>query len=290
MKGLAFAGSLLLWAAAAFSEEVLREIEWPDLKEKGQLAAGEIVRSEKSGGPAYLKLENAESREARIGVFTLENPGVTRYTYALRGQVRYQDVAGQGYLEMLSHFPEGAYFSRTLDSRGPLKSLSGSSEWRSVVLPFYNKEGGPHPRKLEVSLVLPGRGTVFLGPLRLVQFGPGEDPLAAEGQWFSDRQAGLFGGLAGGLVGILGAIAGTLGSLGKARGLVLGIMKSMMAVGVACLALGSVAVTRGQPYGVYYTFLLFGAICAFVPAGAQRNLRRRYEEMELRKMKALDAS
>jgi len=289
MKSLAFLGSLLLSAAAAFSEEVVREIEWPELKEKGMLAAGEIVRPEKSGEPAYLKLENAESREARLHLFTLEAPGVSRDTYAIRGQVRYEGVEGQAYLEMWSHFPEGAFFSRTLVS-GAMKSISGSSPWRLVIMPFFNKEGGPHPQKLVVNLVFPGRGTVDLGPLRLVQFGPGEDPLATEGQWFSESQAGLFGGLAGGVVGVLGAIAGTLGSLGKARGLVLGIMKSMMAVGVACLALGIAAVTTGQPYGVYYTFLLFGAVCAFVPAGTLRNLRKRYEEMELRKMKALDAS
>lgn len=257
----------LLSARTVFSEELVREIRWPESD--------------------HLKLENLEGREARLHIYTLENPSVTQYRYAIRGQVRYEGVEGQAYLEMWSHFPQGTFFSRTLGS-GPMKSLSGSCDWRPFVLPFYNKEGGPPPQKLVVNLVLPGRGTVYVGPLRLVQYGPGEDPLAAEGQWWSGRQAGLFGGLAGGFVGILGVLAGTLASMGKARGAVFAIMKSVMAAGVACLILGLVAVAIRQPYEVYYTLLMFGVICAIVPAGALRTLRKRYEELELRKMSALD--
>jgi hypothetical protein len=274
MRSLAIALACL-WASPVLGEELVREIVWPG-------------PSPEPGVPSYLALENREAREARLEVVSLESPGISRYTYALRGQLRHEKVEGQGYLEMWSYFPEGAFFSRTLGS-GPMKGLSGTSGWREFVLPFYNKEGGPHPLKLVVNLVLPGRGTVHLGPLRLVEYAPGEDPLTARGAWWADRDAGLIGGLAGCIIGILGALAGTLASLGRARGLVFGIMKSLLAAGVAALGLGLVAVGKGQAYAVYYPLLLGGAICAFVAALTLPGLRKRYEEIELRKMRSLDA-
>ena len=56
--------------------------------------------------------------------------------------------------------------------------LDGSSGWRTFVLPFTNREGGAAPQKLVVNVVLQGAGTVEIGPLEIVQFAAGEDPLA----------------------------------------------------------------------------------------------------------------
>ena len=50
-----------------------------------------------------------------------------------------------------------------------------------------------------------------------------------------------------------------------------------------------VALLRAQPYEVFYPPLIVGIICSTVPLFTLTALRRRYEELELRRMRALDA-
>jgi hypothetical protein len=52
---------------------------------------------------------------------------------------------------------------------------------------------------------------------------------------------------------------------------------------------GLVALSNGQPYAVYYPLLLVGAVSAALGFSLPRSLNKRYEEMELRRMQALDA-
>lgn len=114
-------------------------------------------------------------------------------------------------------------------------------------------------------------------------------PFAVPGAWWSDRQAGLLGGIAGSVLGCVGALIGTLGGLGKARPLVMGLMVAMLVTGVVSLLTGVVALSLGQPYAVYYPLLLLGVIATGVTGPLLPTIRRRYAEIELRKMSALDA-
>ncbi|MBI1893879.1 MAG: hypothetical protein HYS14_07210, partial [Candidatus Rokubacteria bacterium] len=102
--------------------------------------------------------------------------------------------------------------------------------------------------------------------------------------------AGLIGGVLGTILGGMGALIGWLTSAGKARRLALGMMKTMAVLGVAALILGVVALLRSQPYAVYYPLLLIGLIGSVLPAALLRTIRKRYEEMELRRMRAMDVS
>jgi hypothetical protein len=272
MRAIASLSVLILFPALASPEETLRTFSW---KERGEKADHVVVSS--------------DSAPRTVTILTISDPGVQRSRYAIEGQVRYEGVVGVAYLEMWNFFPQARYFSRTLDVAGPLRNLQGSSDWRPFVLPFYNKPGGPPPQHLVVNVVLPGRGMVEIGPLRLVQFGDDEDPLAVKGAWWSGRIGGLVGGLTGGLLGCLGALVGVLGGLGKGRRVVMGLLGLMLAIGAVALALGVVAVLRSQPYAVFYPLLLVGILCSVVPLFSLRSLRRRYEEVELRRMRALDA-
>jgi hypothetical protein len=56
------------------------------------------------------------------------------------------------------------------------------------------------------------------------------------------------------------------------------------------LVAGLVAVSLSQPYAVYYPLLLCGAIFVLVLGLNYRTVRRRFEEIELRKMESMDAS
>jgi hypothetical protein len=280
--------SFVLWASAASGEEILRDLSW------GTQAAppptvGTVHAPDATAGFPYLRIAHAEDVPTRVTVLTLDSPGVTGFPYALAGSVRYEGVRPQGYLEMWSAFPNGGrYFSRTLGS-GLLRPLQGTTDWRPFVLPMFGDAGTPPPTGLVLNVVLPAVGRVDLGRLRLVQYLPGEDPLAATGQWWSERTGGLVGGVLGGLIGIIGALIGGLASRGVARGFVLGATKGLVVLGVAFLAAGLAAVLRGQPWAVSYPLGLLGLLTTAIPGGLLPSIRRRYAEVELRKMQAADA-
>lgn len=108
--------------------------------------------------------------------------------------------------------------------------------------------------------------------------------------WFDGPTAGLLGGIGGSVIGVLGGVFGCLCAWlvpkGQGKGLLMGAMAVTGGFGVACLLTAATALATGQPYHVWYTFLLpggaltlFGVLFFFV-------LRNRYRETELRKMHA----
>ena len=233
--------------------------------------------------------------EQQQRLFELPDPGITLPVYALKGMVRYNDVEGEGFLQLDSHFGEaGTFFTKGVAAAGPLGKLSGSSDWRPFVLPFYANSGdqadsaAPLPDKLTLSLVLPGAGTVSIRDVALYQYASGEDPLQAAGQWFSDRNAGLMGGIGGGLIGLWGALIGVLAARGKARQFVLASANALPVIGVASLVGGVAAIATAQPDAVYYPFLLIGVILIVVFGKMRGNLSARYEQLELKKMQSMD--
>jgi hypothetical protein len=276
-----------LLAAAAAGEEVRREIAWGALKQQGALPAGEVRPAD--GVAPFERLVIGNGPEPRtVTLLDLRDPGLTGLRYALRGQVRYDGVEGKGYLEMWSEIPgRGRFFSRTLESAGPMGAIEGTSGWRPMRLSF-DATGAAPPSRLTVNLVLPGRGTVELGPLALVQYADSEDATAAPGAWWGPRAAGLAGGIAGSVIGSMGALIGILASRGRGRVLAVGLLKLMMAVGAVALAVGAVALVRSQPYEVFYPLLLEGVVCLGLPLFLLPVVRRRYADIERRRMAAQD--
>ena len=224
----------------------------------------------------------ASSAGAALPITVIEKPAVGGEGYAVRGNVQYDGVQGQGFLEMWSVFPDGSrYFSRTLAEQGPQGTLSGSSDWRPFELPFH-LDGGPPPERLEIGIVLPGSGTVEIGPLELVSLD------ASQGAWWSDRAGGLVGGIVGSAIGVLGGILGWLVARRRARAFTLGAMKAAVAAGALLLGVGAVALATSQPYGVTYPILLAGVILVGVFGGLLPGARRAYADHELRRIRALD--
>ncbi len=214
----------------------------------------------------------------------IEGPAVGGSGYAVVGEVRYRGVEGRGYLEMWNVFPGGGrYFSRTLAAEGPMAALTGSSAWRGFNLPFY-LEGAEPPSRLEVNVVLPAAGTVRVGPLRVVSL----EDLEGGAGWWSDRTAGLVGGIGGALVGAFGATLGWLVARRRARTFVLGAMSVLAVLGGVLLVVGLAALAASQPYAVYYSLLLPGALMAAIFGAGVRTARRVYADAELRRMRAMD--
>ena len=107
--------------------------------------------------------------------------------------------------------------------------------------------------------------------------------------WWSDRDAGLIGGIGGGVLGLLGGLIGSLGGCGKARWLVLPLTAILAVLGIASLVTGVIALTLGQPYAVWYPLLLAGLVLSIVMDPMFFLLRWAYQQREFRKMAALDA-
>jgi hypothetical protein len=110
--------------------------------------------------------------------------------------------------------------------------------------------------------------------------------------WFSDPNTfgalygGIVGGVGGTLCGVLGGLAGSLAPKGKGRTWILGIWKAMIAFGGVNLLVGIAALASGQPYAIWYPFLLCGFILSVVMGALYPVLLRRYEEAEQRRIEA----
>jgi len=272
-RSLTLAGAVLAaFAPSAWASEPSVTVDWNQTAPlSGRVVDGMVeVTSSGAGGTFPL--------------VAIADPAIRGNGYALTGRIRYRGVAGVGFLEMWSVFPDGArYFSRTLAGDGPQARISGDSEWRDFELPF-NLNGSERPVRLELGLVLPGAARVWIGPLELTA------PGATSSAWWSDRTGGLIGGIAGSLIGITGAIVGVLIARGRGRRPVLTTMVALAVAGSALLVAGAVALAMSQPYAVYFPLILGGIILVAVFGPGFRRARRAYEDVELRRMRAMDTA
>ena len=295
MKLLCMAGLALALTCACPAQETLAEYDWQKLATNGQLAAGTVVQSD---GRSALKVSNPHDTRLLAQLLKISKPPVTKRLYALVGEIKYEKVKGDGFLEMWNYFPpleagamEGQYFSRTLGESGEMGKLTGSSTWRKFTLPFDRTGTSNAPTRLEFNLVLPAQGTVFLGPLKLIQYNGGlSGALAPPGAWWSDQAAGLVGGIGGATFGCLAGVLAWLVARGKSRVFVLGMSWLLIALGGVAAVLGVVALGLGQPYAVWFPCLLIGGLLLLILPFRLRQFQRHYEELELRRMVSLDAA
>jgi hypothetical protein len=281
--------SLLLLSFTLQAEELLRMPSFTEAAASGALRAGEVTDDES------LTVTAVTGEQFRT-LLELADPGISSPVYALKGVIRYEGVEGDAYLQLDSYFGDkGAFFSKTLAMNGPLGKLSGSSDWRPFVLPFYANSGdqadgaSPVPDKLVLSLFLPGEGSVSIRDVGLYQYAAGEDPLRSSGRWISGRAGAWLGAIGGSLLGLWGALVGVISARGKARRFVLGSTIVLLLLGIVSLGIGAVGLASAQPHAVYYPFLSLGILLIVLMAVFRRTLSRRYEQAELKRMQAMDA-
>jgi len=266
------AAVLAAFAPSARASEASMKVDWNQTAPlSGRVVDGAVeVTSSGAGGTFPL--------------LAIDEPAIATDEYAVTGRIRYRGVAGVGFLEMWSVFPDGGrYFSRTLANDGPQARISGDSGWRDLELPFY-LNGSERPVRLELGLVLPGAGRVWIGPLELTS------PGATSSAWWSDRLGGLIGGIGGSLIGLTGALVGVLVARGRGRRAVLATMVALAIAGGGLLVAGAVALAMSQPYAVYFPLILGGILLVGVFGPGSRRARRAYEDVELRKMRAMDTA
>jgi len=279
--------SLAVTINAAAAPAAARDFKWEELQKQGRVSAGTVLPPE-SGSPTHrLKIENSKPSPSSVTVLTIDQPQIAGPRYRVSGQVRYDNVEGTGYLELWNYFPGGGqYFSRTMAEQGPMMKLHGTSAWRSFVLPF-DATGAPAPTRLVVNVVLQGRGTVYLGPLEFSHETGTTSGSLDDGT--TSRLTGVAGGIAGAAVGCVGALIGLLTSLGRARRFVIASATSLIAFGTLAFIAGIIAFASSRSYSSFYPILLFlGFLTSVVPLSLLPTIRKRYEEIELRTMRAHD--
>ncbi|WP_395736049.1 hypothetical protein [Prosthecobacter sp.] len=112
-------------------------------------------------------IEVTASDKAVIPLLVDAQPNVGTHSYALKGEVKYEKVGGTGFLETWTSIGAGKAFSRSLGDYGPMGKLTGTSAWREFILPM-NMMGSSEPAKqIEMNVVLPDGGKVWLRHLRL---------------------------------------------------------------------------------------------------------------------------
>ncbi len=207
--GAAFVAYLILpnvgTKEPASTDRTVSKFDWAKLEAEGQLLGGELVTVD---GRAWLKVENTSATPLHVKLMEIDTPDVTAARYAISGTVRYENVEGAGYLELWSVFPpdqpsgkDRRFFSRTMGSPGsnPMSQISGTSGSRPFTLPFDRTGLDEVPVRLEFGLVLPGRGTVFVGSLALTEQTPAPEPdtkeaaLSAAERWLAGIDAGRYG-------------------------------------------------------------------------------------------------
>ncbi len=280
--------------AVCVGQQTLADYDWGKQAEAGQSPAGKPTTVD---GRLALKLSNTNDTPLQVQLLKINQPPISKKVYAIVGEIRYEGVRGDGYLEMWNCYPppkpgmmEGRYFSRTLGESGPGGKIRGTSSWRAFMLPFDRTGTAATPVRLEINLYLPAQGTVYVGPLKLVEYAGSFVPAATSraGAWWSDRRAGLIGGIGGATIGCLASLLALLASRGVARSLVLGMLQGLLGLGVAASIAGIVALCRQQPYGVWMPLLLAGVLLLAIIPHRLRQIHRQYAELELRRISSAD--
>ena len=107
--------------------------------------------------------------------------------------------------------------------------------------------------------------------------------------WFEPNQYAWIPGTAYGLAaGVMGAVVGWLVPQGRARKFVLRMWFAIWLVAAVMLVLGIVALTSGQPWGVWFALLLPGGVGTLVVGGNTLVIVKKYREVEDRRVAAKD--
>ncbi|MFT4557861.1 MAG: hypothetical protein ACI92S_003235, partial [Planctomycetaceae bacterium] len=195
--------AVLLTGSCAMAEEHVATIRWSELEAAGKLETGEVIRpsaESPSSSAEELLIVNEAATPLTVHLATIDPTSISKFNYTVSGRVRYENVEQPGYLEMWSVFPDNSrYFSKTLSSSGPTGTIHGTSASREFILPFSSSVRSGTPSKLEINLVLPAQGKVWISPLKLSEFEKSEwaDAMTAEGAWWGNRTGNLMGAILG---------------------------------------------------------------------------------------------
>lgn len=304
MKKL-FQTGLMLWFvsfAAHGEQNLVRVYDWKELAQRRELPGGEIVPMD---GRWVLKIENTKDTPLSFQILNITNPPISKMVCAIIGRVKYENVQHEngsaGQMSMMVHFADKMVVGFPYESGGfeyvNTFDFSGTSDWTDLFFPSDRTEymglWTNAPPKLEISIFLRAHGTVYLQPLQLVEYerggiAPVFSAVTTSTTWWSERVSGLIGGIGGSVIGCFGALIGCLTGMGKARRFVLAAVKIFIGLGILFTIAGLIAVGFKQPYAVWYALLLPGVILTLVFGANLYPIKKRYDDLEIRRMTSID--
>ncbi len=177
---------LLFFTSPCIADTVSIDLEKQEISDPTKLDSG------------VLRIQSTGSNNQPFALFSIEKPAIEGESFFIKGEVRYEGVEGDGFLEMWTNLPAakgrpaGRFFSRTLGMTGPMQKLNGSQEWREFQLPAMINDGSKRiPTKLELNVFLPGKGLVEIRNLELTAPIPGATESPMKKSWNNAIMVGL---------------------------------------------------------------------------------------------------
>jgi hypothetical protein len=292
-------------------EKVLHTYDWQDLMAQHPFLNSEIVSMD---GMSVLKIENTNSTPLEIDLLEITNASILNQLHSISCDIKYENVEnthgnsssslhkmvessqmitmdmgsikyntwGAGGLEttrlLLPDAPGG-----DVKTNGSYSLIAGTSNWLPCGLPVALFSETDLVR-VDLKLFLPGTGTVYLRPVKLMGYTQrGLSPQLGV-------VIGVSAGLGGAGIGCFGALIGCLVGMGKARRFVLAMAKIFIGLGILLMMAGIIAAACHQPWPVWYSLLLAGFVLTIVFSVNLYPIKRRYDELEIRRMTSMDAA
>jgi hypothetical protein len=89
----------LALTATCPAQQTKVEFDWATLAKAGQLTAGMALQD---GGRSALRVANTNDTRLLVPLLKIPAPPVSKHAYALVGEVRYEGIHGDGFLELWS--------------------------------------------------------------------------------------------------------------------------------------------------------------------------------------------
>jgi hypothetical protein len=280
-------------------EKVVHVYDWQDLMAQHSFPNSEVISMDGVSVLKITKTNDTPFAPLEITLLTITNSSLINKIDSINFDAKYENIPysvfmerkpGEAarwvgsYMALWSHYAPEAQ-GGDLNSNSLSFNIEGTSNWKpqlfSLSRSVYIDGTAVLPIRVDLKIILPETGTVYLRPIKLM--GRSEN-------WWSPRTSGLIGGIGGSVIGCLGGLIGILASMGRGRRFVLATTVILIATGILLVIAGVVAVAMKQPYAVWYPLLLGGAILTFALGVNLYSIKRRYDDLEIRRMTSMDTT
>ena len=296
MKRLIQICMILCFILSAKAEKVLRVYEWKDLMSQHPIPNSEIVSLD---GISVLKIQNTNvPGYLDISLLTITNQAIIKKALGISLEVKCEGAGvtngngriGEyytGIISMLETIPPYASGGDEITNVSKPPYYYGTMNWRRDDLNIDRQEIAGLPTQVELKLITQPHETFYIRPIKVLEVE------RANNGWplpMSALAGILIGSIGGPFIGLCGALIGCLAGMGKARRFVLTTTKCLVALGIVLTVAGLVALVCKQPYAIWYPLVLLGGITTLVLSVNYYPIKRRYDELEIRRMTSMDAT
>jgi hypothetical protein len=237
-------------------------IPWNDYKASGNLINGRIIPPGKDN-PEQLEITGP----GYIPFLRFKNGTITSPHFNWMGKVRCEGVEGIGYMELRVKDVNKRVYVQTVPGGGHMSplQLQGNMGWTLFYMPFnmpLNMK--PGPEEVQISVVLPKAGKVFLTPVDEIHRHREEVFWAVKPKEKRLGDLHLYGWLIAGVLGIF-LLAGLLVQKGKAKLLIFIFLFFTFFIGVVLSISGLIGLFHSGDWWVAGPTLALGGIQLVVP-------------------------